>query len=211
MRYAAKCRSNRAAKEATMIANNSNEVVDALVEAEIEAERTHSERRSRRDTVTVTVARDCGAGGATIAFLLAKHLGLRCYDRDLLGAVARDAHTERRLMERLDEHPSNAMDDWSYSMIWGQGAMREDYKLHLKNVVHRIAKMSGSVILGRGVNFLLDESQAFRVRIAGSPERCAGRLSAERRISVEEALKIVNATNEERAKDRETVSARSGR
>lgn len=183
-----------------MIPNSSLGVVEALVGAELEVEHVPERRAASPGTATVTVARDCGAGGDAIAFALAKRLGLRCYDRDLLEAVAHEAKVERRLIERLDERASRPVDDWSYSILWGQTAMREDYVRHLKTVVHGIAAGEGGVILGRGVNFILGGAHAFRVRIAGSPARCSERLAAERRIPVEEAAKIVRAKNDERAR-----------
>lgn len=181
-----------------MIARESIALVDAVVAAELEAERDRSSREERLRTRTVTIARDCGAGGARIAASLARALGVKCYDRELLDAVARDGRLERRLMERLDERPTSPLADWSFSIVWGHDAMREDYARHLRNVAHAIAASTGGVIVGRGVNFVLGPDHAFRVRVCGSPGRCARRLALERGIPVEDAARIVRETNADR-------------
>lgn len=183
-----------------MIAKGSTALVDAFVGATLEAEHDRSLPQAPVRAATVTVARDCGAGGARVAEAIARELGLKCFDRELLDAVANDARVERRLMERLDERPSSTASDWSFSIVWGHDAMREDYARHLRNVAHAIAASTGGVILGRGVNFVLGPDHAFRVRVCGSPGRCARRLARERGIATDEAARIVRETNAERAK-----------
>ncbi len=182
-----------------MLTRDSINLVEAIVGAEMTAEHQEAARTKPRPGPTVTIARDCGAGGDAIAARLAERLAVRCVNRELIDAIAKDAKVDRHLMERLDEHISTVLQDWSYSVIWGKDATRKDYLRHLKNVVIGIS-LQGGVIVGRGANYILHRTNTFRVRIAGSAARCAERVAREREIELEDAEEAVTTLNEERAK-----------
>ncbi len=182
-----------------MLTHDSIHLVEALVGAELTAEHEEAARAALPPGPMVTVARDCGANGDEIARMLAERLGVRCIDRELLDAIAKDAKVDRHLMERLDERISSVLEDWSYSVIWGKDAMRKDYLRHLKNVVVGIS-LQGGVVVGRGANYILHRTNTFRVRVTGSAARCAERVARESGIELEVAEKVVLATNTERRK-----------
>src|SRR5690606_33597280 len=112
--------------------------------------------------------------------------------------VASDARVPRYLMERLDEQAASAWDDWTHSLITGKAASKDDYRRHLVNVVLGIAR-AGGVIVGRGAHLILDEKHVFRVRITGSPEKCAQEIARRKHLTMEEARKDVLRVNRERA------------
>ena len=182
-----------------MLTRDSINLVEALVGAEMTADHSERARKALPLGPTVTIARSCGANGDAVANTVAGRLGVRCIDRELIDAIAEDAKVDRHLMERLDEQISTVLQDWSYSVIWGKDATRKDYLRHLKNVVVGIS-LKGGVIVGRGANYILHRTNTFRVRIAGSVSRCAERVAHECKIELEEAEKVIIATNEERAK-----------
>jgi cytidylate kinase len=59
--------------------------------------------------------------------------------------------------------------------------------------------LRGGVIIGRGANLILGPERAFRVRIIGSPRKCAERVAERDNISQEKALQLVHDVDQERA------------
>jgi cytidylate kinase len=147
---------------------------------------------------TIAMSRGHGAGGEELALMLAEHLGVRCFDKEIVDAIVREAHVDRYLVERLDEHVSGVMEDLVCSFIDGHCVGREDYRRYLARVVSSIHP-HGGVIVGRGANLILADRKVFRVRLTGSPLVCARRLAAREGFSVERALKCVLSTDQERA------------
>ncbi|MDK2972111.1 MAG: hypothetical protein PWP23_1866 [Candidatus Sumerlaeota bacterium] len=172
-----------------------------LVKALVGAELTSADAVDVRDILprgsVVTVSRSYGSGGLDFARTLANKLGVRCFDRELLDAVASDAKVPRYLMERLDEQTASTWDDWTHSLITGKPAAKDDYRRHLINVVLGVAR-AGGVIVGRGAHLILDEKHVFRVRIVASPERCAKEIATRKNLSMEAARKEVERVNRER-------------
>jgi hypothetical protein len=156
----------------------------------------------------VALSRDCACGGEDVARLLATTLRVRCFDRELLDAVVREARLERHELERLDEHVSGRMDAWVHSALFSRNALPEDYWRSMSHVIVRIAD-HGGVIVGRGAHLILSKGLAFRVRLTGSPEVCAHRLARQESISMEDALKRVQEVNKERAGSIEKQFGRS--
>jgi cytidylate kinase len=52
----------------------------------------------------LTVNREYGSGGGRIAQTIAERLGWKLLDRDIIDAIAYNAHVDARLVQRYDEH-----------------------------------------------------------------------------------------------------------
>jgi cytidylate kinase len=131
--------------------------------------------------------------------MLAKRLGVPVYDRVIVDRIAQRLDTEPATMRALDEGASKIRDMWLYSLVTGQNLNFDHYKRHLVNVVVSLGR-SGGVILGRGGHLILANSGALRVRITGSVEVCAKRLTERESISIEAARKKVEEVNHIRGK-----------
>ena len=53
--------------------------------------------------VVITVSRQYGSGGKTIAAMLAKDLGINCYSREILRMASEDSGINKRLFGMSDE------------------------------------------------------------------------------------------------------------
>ena len=146
----------------------------------------------------VAISRDHGCGGEEIAQRVAAKLGVRCYDREVVDAVANQAHIDRYLMERLDEHVAPMMDEWIFGLVSGRGVANEDYRRHLARVLLSIWDRGG-VIVGRGAHLFLASRRVWRVRLTGSLEICAQRLMKTEDVSHNEAVETIQRINSERA------------
>ena len=167
-------------------------LVNALIGAEMLAQRKYAERTASQQApaAVVTLSRGCGARGGQLARLLADKLGVCCYDREILDAVARRAAVDIDLVKSLDEHARRSRGDWWRSLVQGKGLSRDDYARHLVKVILGIAR-TGGVIVGRGANLILEPREAFRVRVVGSLSECAARVAEREGLGMQAARQRV--------------------
>ncbi|MHB0913365.1 MAG: cytidylate kinase-like family protein [Armatimonadota bacterium] len=111
----------------------------------------------------VTISRTMGSGARIIAEKLSKDLGWSLWDKELIDAIADDAHVSHRLVEELDERSTSEIQLLMREMLGDEGAGGFMYKRHLVKVVASISELGHAIILGRGANFVL--SDALNVRI----------------------------------------------
>ncbi|MGD9788848.1 MAG: AAA family ATPase [Sulfuricellaceae bacterium] len=154
--------------------------------------------RPRPPKPLVALSRDHGAGGEEVAEILSQRLGVGCYDKTLLDAIASSAGTDPYLMGELDEKVAHLRDAWVMSLLTNQPVLNEHFRNHLVNVVLGLVG-TGGVIVGRGAHLILAGKPMLRLRIAGSPEACARRIAETDNIPISEALKQVQRINHERA------------
>ena len=176
-------------------------LIEALIASEVARERKAAEDRAaaaRRATYVVTVSRGYGALGKETAQALADTLGVRCCDRYILQEVAKRANVDVELVRRLDERVSTIGSDWWKTLFREKSYSKERYLHHLVKVVLNISTRGG-VIVGRGAHLILGPERCFRVRIVGSLDKCAQRISVREGIDVEAARRRVGQVDRERA------------
>jgi hypothetical protein len=182
---------------------NADRLIEALVASQLQEQQVIKAIKAEKAweksrTHVVTVSRNFGALGKEVAQLLADALEVRCCDRYILQEVARRANVDENLVNALDEHISHFDEHWWKGLLKKNTFSYEEYYEHLVKTVFSIT-LRGGVIIGRGANLILGPERAFRVRIIGSPEKCAERVAARENISMDEARKKVLAVDRERA------------
>lgn len=148
--------------------------------------------------IIMTVSTAAGAGGKEVAQRLAERLQVGFFDKHILNAVAEETHTDRQVLERLDERVDGMKGAWLRSLLTGENLFRDTFRRNLINVILGIG-CKGGVILGRGANFILAHRPVLRIRVVGSAERCAQRIAKEQGITLSAAHKIVQDTDRDRA------------
>jgi cytidylate kinase len=176
------------------MAVNAQAVIGAMIRALEEP--PHEARRLQKPVITVS--RSTASRGDAIARILAARLGIECYDQEILDGIATEAGVSSGLVRKLTES-LDSVDSWVYSTIFGKPVGRSDY---LKFVTAMIRGLyhTGGVIVGRGGHIILAGRDILRVRIVGSLEVCASRLSEEEGISYTEAKSRVQQRNARRQK-----------
>ena len=182
---------------------NADRLVEALIAVELMEMQRHAAEekeklRQKAEVYVVTVSRDFGSMGKSVAQLLADTLEVRCCDRFILQQVARRAHVDEELVRALDEHVSKIDGHWWQHLLQKDAFTYEDYYHSLVKTVLSISR-TGGVIIGRGANLILGEKKAFRVRINGSVEQCAKRVAKREQINTAESIERVREVNDERA------------
>ncbi len=132
-----------------------------------------------REIRIITISREYGSGGAAIGQDLAKRLGWKLLDRELILEMARRAHVAPSEVSQMDEQAASFIARmlkgfWmGNSYVWSGPApevVDSDYLAELSAVVIReAAKLGRCVIVGRGAQCLLqDYEDAFHVFVYGS-------------------------------------------
>jgi len=130
----------------------------------------------------ITVGREFGSGGASIARLLADRLAWRLLDRELLVEVAKAANVDPKVCEEFDER----CDPWFRGLVrsiwrgtgeWPSGVSDEDLMdarimLELgKKAIEEAARQGNCVVVGRGAQCILrGHPDAFHVFVYASLE-----------------------------------------
>lgn len=173
---------------------NAHSVIQAIVRA---LEEPHARARQSRKPV-ITVSRTIGSGGDEIARALAERLGVELYGEAIINAIATEANVSTSLMQTLNEK-LDSVDAWIYSAVFGKHVSRDEY-VHFLSTVVRGLYHTGGVIVGRAGHVILAGRDVLRVRIVGSVEACATRISEQDGTSYAEAKRKVQDSNKRRGK-----------
>lgn len=169
-------------------------VIQAIVRA---LEEPPTRARQARKPV-ITISRTLGSGGDNVARGVADRMGIELYGSEIITAIATEANVSTTLIEALNEK-LDAVDAWIYSAVFGKHVSRDEY-VHFLSTVIRGLYHTGGVIIGRGGHVILAGRDVLRVRIVGSVEACATRISEDEGISYAEAKRKVQENNKRRGK-----------
>ncbi len=114
----------------------------------------------------VTIGRQFGSGGHEIGEKLAEMYGIKCYDKELLGRVAKESGFCEEMLTEHDERPTNSflynlvMD--TYSFGYNQSSLVDmpiSHKVFLAqfDTIKKLASEEPCVIVGRCAAYALSE------------------------------------------------------
>jgi len=105
----------------------------------------------------ITISREFGSGGRTIGKLVAEHLGIRCYDAELIQKLAAESGFDESYIKEAGEYTlggflASAFTDRSF------GLTNEDllWKLQYR-IIRELAEKEPCVIVGRCADYILRE------------------------------------------------------
>lgn len=147
----------------------------------------------------ITISRQFGAGGHTVATALAKRLGdpWEVWDRSIIDKVAESANVQKEMVRVLDEHSRTWVDD-VMRFAMGLGIMEQaTFRKHLALVLASLAQQGHIITIGRGANFVLPT--ALNVRLMANLEARAHTVAQLEGIDHTHALKRIQQVDKERA------------
>lgn len=145
----------------------------------------------------ITISRTMGSGARIIAGKLVAEIGWSLWDKDLLEAIAEDAHISSKVAEAFDEHTSSDIALFIRSVLGEHEVGGFLYVKHLARAVAAVEKMGNAIILGRGASMLLPH--ALNVRIDASEEiRIRNMMQYENLIRGDAAHRIKESDRERR-------------
>ena len=105
----------------------------------------------------ITISREFGSGGRTIGKLVAEHLGIRCYDAELIQKLAAESGFDENYVKEAGEYTpggflASAFTNRSF------GPTNEDllWKLQYR-IIRELAEKEPCVIVGRCADFILQD------------------------------------------------------
>ena len=147
----------------------------------------------------ITISREQGSGGRPIAFLVAKKLKTpwRVFHKDIVDEIAHETALDPKLVDRLDEHQSNAIKELLDTIFGKKFLSVNSYYKHLLHILASIGTRGYAVVMGRGANYLFPD--ALKIRIVSSMEDRIQAMMKYEHISARVAKKQVEKSDEERA------------
>lgn len=159
--------------------------------------------------VIITIARQFGSGGHEIGRRLAEHLGIPCYDKELLTHAAEESGLSKDVLEYFDEKPTSSL---LYTLSTGAYAMNEtgliNYSLPVNqqvfqaqfDAIRSLSEKGACVIVGRCADYVLQKyPYLVTVFIHANLEDRTKRVAEHDGLTVAEAKSRVTRSDKKRA------------
>jgi cytidylate kinase len=148
----------------------------------------------------ITVSRETGSGGRTLAATIAKRLGFEFIDRQIVDRLVVDTGARERLIASLDERTRSGVTLWVEGILTGRYIDRSEYARALCHSITTLAEQGDAVILGRSANVILGPRGGLHVRIVAPPEIRLQNLVRHMGMTPKEALEHIQDCDEDRRK-----------
>ena len=150
----------------------------------------------------ITISRQLGSGGATIARAVADELGFHLLDRELVDLIAQQLPASPEAAGMLDERAYG----WATSIVVsvlqalrGQSITPETYNYVAAHVIREAAERDDVVILGRAAQVVLGKRPGtFHVHVVASLEERTARIAARDHVDPAEARRRIRESDDER-------------
>lgn len=146
----------------------------------------------------ICISREAGAGGGTIGRIVARRLGWKVYDHEILESIAQRMELSADEVRVFDELAPSVVQDWILPLREEHYAPQEAYLDHLAKLLEAIGRAGDSVIVGRGANFLLPRDEILSVRVLAPLKARALRLSERMGVSVRTARRAASELDRRR-------------
>ena len=142
----------------------------------------------------ITISREFGSGGRFIGEEVAKKLGIKYYDKDIIAQIAEQSgFSQEYITEKAELSPKKGLFAYAFSGRDVTGKSIEDmvYEAQRK-VILEIAEKESCVIIGRNADFILkDRDDVLNVFIHGDMPEKVARISKLYHVTEEEAEKMM--------------------
>lgn len=146
----------------------------------------------------ITISRQAGSGGRTLATALAERFDLALQDHSIVGRIARDKNLEASLVDQLDEKSINQAELWIRGVFNKRIFLKDEYHKALVSVITRLAARGGVIFLGRGAHLVLGTKATLRVRVVAEPATRLARIMDRTGLSRPEARALLAETDRNR-------------
>jgi cytidylate kinase len=147
---------------------------------------------------TITVAREAGTSGTSVAQEVGRRLGWQVYDHELLERIAVEHGLRVSLLESLDERRQSwlveCMEGFSQQTHVGETG----YVHHLTQTILSLGAHGGCVIVGRGAGLLLPPATTLRVRLMAPTEDRIAMVMRQRGLTKHDAERWLESNDRER-------------
>ncbi len=145
----------------------------------------------RAACTVITLSMEPGSGGRIIAEEAARRLGYDMFHREIIKGIAQRSRMAAKVIDTVEKERMHGLEDFLSSLIRKKYFHPGSYQHHLMKVIGTIARHGRAVIVGRGANFILPETERFAARIIAPFERRIRNVAREYGCTLEEAEKRV--------------------
>ena len=149
----------------------------------------------------ITISREFGSGGRFIGEEVAKKLGIKYYDKDIIGQIAEESgFSPEYIQEKAELSPKKGLFAYAFSGRDITGKSIEDmvYETQRK-VILEIAEKEACVIIGRNADFILkDRTDVLNVFIHGDLPEKIKRICRLYHVTESEAEKMMSDIDKRR-------------
>ncbi|MBP5540387.1 MAG: cytidylate kinase-like family protein [Bacteroidales bacterium] len=162
------------------------------------------------DKIIITINRECGSGGRSIAYLLGEKLGLKVYDRTILDSIAEQFDMDVDKIERVKAQKANWWDDFcrfyqqfgaaSHTPSTQPEATPLSVYYAEARLLRELAEQESCIIIGRaGFHIFRDNPDAIHLLIIANRQSRIARVMKKQDLTQEEAEKTIDTVD--RARD----------
>ena len=159
------------------------------------------------DKLIISVGRQLGSGGRTIAKMLAEEFGCRFFDREVLELAAKESGFSPEFFEKNDERKGFLDQIFhmhvpfiSDSSFYDNGLSQENLFRIQSDAIRKAANESSCVFVGRCADYVLrDNPNMVSVFITADLDERVCNVCRRENCSEEEARKIINTAESSRA------------
>ncbi len=155
------------------------------------------------ENITVCIGRQYGSGGREVGQLVAKALGVTCYDKLLIQKAAKESGMGERYLEKNDENLTEVLLPFSGNCFADAADMSglfysagEKAFFAEKEAIQSIAAKESSVIIGRCASSILaGQKHVLSVFLYGSEEDCVARIAERNHLNERAARERMEKIN----------------
>ncbi len=183
-----------------MFAQNAvGNLTEALIRAENRRrELLESEEKSLATEFTITISRQVGARGTSVAREVGRRLNWPVYDHELVERLAQELHASVREVEEADERPGNWVVETTESLSFMPRVDETRYAYRLRRLLLALGRKGACIIVGRGAAHLLPPVTTLRVRLVAPLEDRVAYMAGKLDQSLQQVKEGIEATQRER-------------
>ena len=156
-------------------------------------------------SLIITIGRQFGSGGHEVGEKLAKKLGIKFYDKELIKLIAKQSGLCEKVLESYDEKPTNShlysivMDIYPSVMYTGPTIDQQIYQANY-DTIRKLADGEPCVIVGRCADYILrDHPELVSVFIHANSDFRAARIAEEYKLPDAKVRDMLVKTDKKRA------------
>ncbi len=157
----------------------------------------------------ITINRSCGSGGSIIGRIIAKRLGAKFYDNELIDLASDESGISKQLFAQADERVKNNLYTRMTKNIYDGQLITPDSEdftsfqnlfNYQAKIIKDVADKDSCIIIGRCADFVLkDRENLVRVFVGASEDVCVATETERLGLTVKEAKDRINKMDMYRA------------
>jgi len=163
---------------------------------EEEEEEKPEKQKSPWDSAHLTISRAYSTGGYKIGTVIAERLNWDVYSRNLVEYIASTTNVRKKIVQTMDENVFSQ--GWVQALFNSNYISKDRYYRHLVEVILTLANHGKAVIVGRGANFITDNTNGLHVRLTAPYKYRVNRYAKKFNASERDAKKKVDQVDSAR-------------